>query len=122
MTAEQIEEIERTLAHFSGSEPIRYGNIIITDGVKYLAESCGAFWLIDIVASIQCLRHVRAEDFLSIKLIRTGSMANFIATDGGKYGNEEKTVYRQFIQYTDFPLKEVKLFFRDRTLMLLSEY
>lgn len=50
-----------------------------------------------------------------------------VCTDGGKGLQPERELYRQEIEYTDFPLTEIKLFaFRDaglgRVVLLPSEY
>lgn len=116
-------EILSTLPHFSGTnEWFPYMGILLTEGLKYLCESADCFWLAGIVASLRHVPQANAEEFLTIHLSTRGSRAVFRATDGGKGGAEEKQVYRQFIDYTDMPLKEVKLFFRDGVLMLPSEY
>jgi len=37
--------------------------ILYTDGVKELAEGCGAYWLIDLIISHQCHRDINLERF-----------------------------------------------------------
>jgi hypothetical protein len=46
-----------------------------------------------------------------------GSSASLSCADGN--GN---TVYRKEIEYTDFPLPEITLWFTDNTVLLPSEY
>ena len=41
----------------------RYSPIIYTDGVKDMAETCGAYWLIDLVISHQLSKAVKFEAF-----------------------------------------------------------
>ncbi|MCK9598089.1 MAG: hypothetical protein M0R06_03545 [Sphaerochaeta sp.] len=53
------EELEAGLAQFYGSEQwykASFGGVVYTDGVKYLADHAGAYWLIDAVASYQGAR------------------------------------------------------------------
>jgi len=91
--------------------------IVYTDGVQYLAEKAGAYWLIDLVASWQLHKKVRSETFQVWTLTVTGSKAVAKADDGN--GN---VVAKQVIEYTDFPLAEVKLYCVDGCIMLPSEY
>jgi len=49
-------ELQKGLAGFSGTEAYHrlsplHGKLVCTDGVKYLADKAGAFWLIDAIAS-----------------------------------------------------------------------
>ncbi len=41
------------LAQFTGTEQYykHLGGLVYTDGVKYLAEKAGSYWLLDIIAS-----------------------------------------------------------------------
>ena len=114
-----VEEIERTLAGFYGSETfLRYGNSIITDGVKWLSETCESFWLLDIINSVQCIAKVKAQAFQTFRLIvRADKSALLDVTDGNKH-----IIYRQEIEFTDFPIREITLWRVDGTIMLVSEY
>ena len=60
-----------TLAQFTGTERwYRHGlvrNVTYTDGVRYVADTAGAYWLIDIVALAQGLDTPRsAQTYSSI--------------------------------------------------------
>lgn len=113
-------EIESDVAHFSGTENYyNYQWLKMTDGVKYLSDACQSYWLIDIVCSLRCDKRIRNEVFISITLIKnkTGRGAKFVADDGN--GN---ILYRQFIAFTDFPLKSIKMYLVDKVLMLTGEY
>ena len=61
------ETLESDLAQFTGSENYYRHSLnrkfMHTDGVNYLAEKAGAFWLVDLIASHQLSRKVRAEPF-----------------------------------------------------------
>ncbi len=72
--------------------------VLYTDGVKYVGETAGAFWLIDKIATLQMLPQVKAEDFQVWKLVVVGSAATLSCEDGN--GN---SVYSEPITYTDFP-------------------
>ena len=93
-------------------------NILYTEGVRYLAETAGAYWLLDIIASVQHLAKVRAEEFQvwTLTLNKTGNGAVVKCDDGN--GN---VVYTQRIPFTDFPLPSVKLYFTNTVILLPSE-
>src|SRR5882724_6337738 len=60
------DEIERGLANFTGTDQWhRYlGGLLLTDGVKWLADSAECFWLLDVIASYQlrCVRDPMLHD------------------------------------------------------------
>ena len=119
------------LAGFIGTE-IWYRHSFIpgvtyTEGVHYLAERAGAYWLIDKIATLQLTPKIRAEAHQSWKLIREGHSAARLTCDDGD-GN---VVHREKIDFTDFPLEEITLYAiqgatgdgtRSRVIMLTSEY
>ena len=116
------EEIEARLAQHIGSQSVyRYfGNIVITEGVKDMADICGAYWLLDIAVSYQCEENVQKESFQvwSLNLHEHDDGAIVTLTDGNY--NE---ILTQDIPYTDFPLQRgITLWLIDRTLLLPSEY
>ena len=93
---------------------------VITDGVKYLAESAACFWLID--AAISHLLEIGTCDwFVLVRTEVSGSSAVMIYEDGN--GSEHA---RQEIAYTDLPLSRVRLYAvwdSERwVIMLPSEY
>ena len=89
-----------------------------TDGVHYLAEHAGAYWLIDEIALCQPYeKAVAAEPFQVWKLKVTGSRATLDCEDGNG-----KVVYSKRIDFTDFPEPGVTLFMTDNVMLLPSEY
>jgi len=93
--------------------------VLFTDGVKYLAEKAGAYWLLDEIALIQPRdERVAVEEFqvwtLSVAADKTASLE---CDDGN--GN---VVYSKDIGFTDFPLDEVKLWFANDVIYLPSEH
>lgn len=100
------------LAQFTGSENwYRHGlnrNVLYTDGAQHVAEHGGAYWLLDIIAiAQQHEKRVRDEEFQVWKLsVRDDRSASLVCDDGN-----ENIVYTQNIEYTDFPLDEIKLYF-----------
>ena len=102
MTPEKIQEVRNNLFQFTGSDRFyrHFTKHIYTQGVQYVADKCGAYWLIDLIMSHQCDPKVRKEEFQQWKLFlnKEGSSAVAICDDGN--GNE---VTRQEIEYTTFP-------------------
>lgn len=115
------EEIESNLGYFYGTEQYwRYsGGGPYTDGVKYIAESCEAFWLLDAIYSAQTLRRVKRQEFQHWVLKREGggNKASLTCDNGNS-----NVVYRQLIEYTDFPLESIEFYLTDSVLMLKTEY
>ena len=90
--------------------------VLYTEGVQYLAEQAGAYWLIDKVATLQLEQKIKAEEFQVWKLRVADERATLACEDGN--GNE---VYREAIDFTDFPLAEIDLWFENNVIMLPSE-
>jgi hypothetical protein len=67
------------LAQFTGSEQwYRHGlvrKVLFTDGAKYVADTAGAYWLIDEIAFAQVEPAVAAEEFQLWKLTVTNNTA-----------------------------------------------
>jgi hypothetical protein len=119
------------LNQFHGSEHnTRHGmnrNLIYTEGVAYVAEEGHAFWLLDDIAIANMFEpSLKAEGFQLWTLTKgTNDSAILSATDGNK-----KTLYSKSIEFTDFPLDEIKFYLVDAPdfgekavmLMLPSEY
>lgn len=74
---------------------------LATDGAKLIADQCGAYWLLDAIASHHLSPKVRNEPFQSWHLEQNPTLERGVilwADDGN--GNE---LVRQFIPYSDFP-------------------
>ena len=119
------QEILAELPNFYGTDgyhkwSILFRNFVLTDGAKYIAEECGAYWLMDAIAS-----HVgayRNERFVVAKFVKADD-PNWLLTiedgDGGEYAS-------QCIEFTDFPLDEITLYVIKQddlwVVLLPSEY
>jgi hypothetical protein len=120
--ASTSEPLEAALRQFTGTEhwyrhPL-YRTFCYTDGVKYLAEAAGAYWLIDDILACQIEPRVKNEAFQFWTLtVRDNHTAVLTCTDGNT-----ALVYRQEYGFTDFPLKEQKLYLTNNVLLLPSEY
>jgi len=96
-----------------------YLQVILTDGTKYLMEVASCYWLGDIVLSYQTIKKVSTESFQVYKLkVNLENQTAVMTCDDGN-GHILK---RQNIEFTDFPLKEITLYYVDNILMLPSEY
>ena len=121
-----IDELNQKLTGFTGTiNWYRHWTNLLsyTDGVKTLAESVGAFWLIDAIASWQIKPKVDQCDFqvwtLTVKDDQTAAVQ--MQEDTGL-----QPVVTQQLVYTDFPVGVFKLWVegtgRERVLLLPSEH
>ena len=112
-----------TLAQFTGSERFyRHAmvrDVIFTEGVKYVADTVGAYWLIDEIAFAQ--KHapkLRNEDCQNWELVVSARRSPLLTCDNGNgHGLDAKV-----IEWTDFPAPGVRFYFSNDTLLLPSEY
>jgi hypothetical protein len=120
------EEIRNNLAHYiNGTDEYtrHIGSLVMTDGVRYLAESCGAFWLLDIVFSYQTHRKVSGQYMQVYKLTLNDKGGALMTIEDGN----NNVLVTQKIPYTDFPLTEGITIWamesgKHRVMMLPSEY
>lgn len=111
------------LAQFTGTERwYRHGivrDVLFTDGAKHVADTAGAYWLLDEIALAQ--RHeprVAGEEFQIWKLtVHPDQRATLVCDDGD--GN---IVHTKEIEYTDFPLDEIRLYYTAHVILLPNEY
>jgi hypothetical protein len=121
MSKKSKEEILNNLPNFTGTEQWHkfsmFTKLLATDGAIYVAKSCGAFWLLDIIVSCQQIAKVRNEEFQVFKLTVNDGQGVVTVEDGN-----DNEVYRQEIPYTDFPLDEITLWVTGGVVLLPSEY
>ncbi|WP_439114965.1 DUF6876 family protein [Hydrogenophaga sp.] len=115
-------ELESALAQFTGT--VHYYRIapkfLITDGVKYLADNAGCYWLLD--AAISHLIQLGCRDhFVLVRLVVEDKAAVLSLEDGNGLVHAQQT-----IPYTDFPLSQQTLYAcwdgEHWVLMLPGEY
>jgi hypothetical protein len=122
------------LCHFTGSETFHQWSGLfryhrMTEGVKHLAESCGAFWLLDAIASHHvkaCKKDRRMFDFQvwTLEKKKTGALL------AGFADSNEARIVGQKLEFTDFFSRfsgdSVRLYVvrsdYGYTIMLPSEY
>ncbi len=112
-----------TLAQFTGSEQFfRHAlvrDVIYSEGARYIAETAGAYWLLDEIALAQRAQpKVQAEPFQvwDLAIARDGSAA--LACDDG----DGREVYSKHIEWTDFPAPGIRFYFCNGCIHLPSEY
>jgi hypothetical protein len=89
------------------------------DGAKYVADQAWAYWLFDEIAIIQ--PHdagVAVEEFQVWKLAVNADQSAVLTCDDGN----GRVVFTKRLEYTDFPLDGVTLYFTNNTNLLPSEY
>lgn len=114
---------EQDLNQFTGTEhwykhPM--SGYVYTDGVQYLASEGSAYWLIDkILICMKCLRKLQNQEFVAwvLKVNKEDDTAVLTADDGNRH-----VLYTEKIDYTDFPLDQVELWFEHGVLILPSEH
>lgn len=90
-----------------------------TDGVQFLAERAGAYWLIDEILLIQpdaAKLGLPEFQFWRLKVLPDRS-ATLLCHDG-----DGVIAYAKDISWTDFPLDVVELWFTNDVLYLPSEH
>lgn len=118
MTPEQIRE---QLAQCSGTESHyhHFSGLLYTDGIKLMAELCGAYWLIDVIASLQlrCRRDPMLRDmqFWFLRKVEDGWELVCERDEGD-------IAFKQRIDFSDFPLNEIQIWVQDDVMLLPSEY
>lgn len=113
-------EIKNELRQFSGtSQYYRHLlGVLYTDGVKYLADTCGCYWLIDVIVSWQSHAHIREQEFQVFTLkINDNHSATVTIEDGNN-----NIIQRQEIAFTDFPLEGIEIYYSNKVMYLPSEH
>jgi hypothetical protein len=123
MTTQKQYLFKRELLQFTGSEHwYRHAfmrSITYTDGAQYVAEHGGAYWLLDeIVFAQKGQPAVAAEGFQVWKLTVNADKTGTLTCEDGN-GN---SVFTKPLEYTDFPLEEISLYFTNNVILLPSEY
>ena len=116
------------LRNFYGTEAYHRTNpdLLVTDGVKFLADNAGCYWLLDMVWSYLPVLRKSRDTFFVVVLTKEG-----VRDPGAIFSIQDdippnQTYAQQAIEYTDFPLDEIVLYLsateEEFVLMLRSEY
>ena len=118
------------LSGFIGTEQYHYLSIFkrlkYTDGWAHLANEVGCFWLADILESVQHLPKVKEnQSFIVWRIVVKDQKAvvdaHWDCEGDGKF-SDEKLVYKQEIEYTDFPEGTFEWYQCNDVVLLKSEY
>jgi hypothetical protein len=115
--------LEHDLRQFTGSENVykNFTGLRYTDGVKYLAEKAGAYWLIDAIGSYQRDKRLQIERLQEFQLWTLTVKENVGLLQCFEDSGVPATL-EQEIEFTDFPLPEIKLYVEGGVLLLPSEH
>ena len=121
MNTEQL--TKEDLAGFTGTEqwyrhPI-VKNTLYTDGIKYVAQKAGAYWLIDEITFQQYHPRIKNEEFQvwTLKVDLEESTARLTCDDGN-----DPILLTKLIGYTDFPFGEIEIYMASNVILLPNEY
>lgn len=93
-----------------------------TEGIAYLAEHAGAHWLLDAISSWQSEKSVRDDPMLQeIQFWKLSVREDRSATLTCRK-DDNQVVVAQDIEYTDFPLDSVLIYYIDGLMLLPNEY
>jgi len=109
-----------SLRQFSGTERYfrNFTGLLYTEGIQYLAEQAGAYWLIDLVGSYQSA--LREAPFQVWEL--TVDLEKKTAIITAREDTDEPALVEQVIPYTDFPLASFAFYCVDGVMLLKNEY
>ena len=114
------EQLQKELLQFIGTENWYKhwaGLLHYTDGIKYLADKAGAYWLVDLVASYQHKLKGAPFQLWSIKVNDDKTAVVEMREDIGL-----EPLVTQRIEFTDFPLADFEFYISNGVLMLKGEY
>jgi hypothetical protein len=119
---ESIMNLQQELNKFNGTENYyRHGltGILFTDGIKFLCDEAEAYWLIDVIGSHQFCGKIKDIPFQLWELELTGNGGCKITM---KQDSDQPNEVIQHIEYTTFPMQNIKLWLQNNVLYLPSEH
>ena len=114
------------LRRFYGTEHYHRTNpgLLVTDGVKFLADNAGCYWLLDMVWSYLPVLRKSRDTFFVVRYAGTPGVSGLFSITDDIPANQ--TYAAQAVEYSDFPLDEIVLYLsateEEFVLMLRSEY
>lgn len=119
------DELQADLDRFiGGGDVFRHWTwrLLYTEGIQHLAEQAGAYWLIDAIASYQPTREIRKSERLQAFQLWRLQVTDNTAVLDCREDSGCRSVVRQEIEFTDFPLAEFECYVCDSVMMLKNEY
>ena len=133
--ADKVRKVEEYMRQTTGTENwyLHWSGLHYTDGVRFVADTCGAHWLIDIIGSHQPSARREASDgrhvYLSDVTFQVWELAQvddgtFEATAWSDTPHKSTYLIGQQLEYTDFPLKLMPfiMWIETRVLLLPREH
>jgi len=120
--AKRFKDNPSDLCQFYGTEmwhrdPLMV-NMVFTDGVKHVADTRQAYWLIMFIyARYVHMKVFKNEPFITIEMTTEEDTAEVVFTDGNN-----NILHVEEIDYTDYPDEGVCMWLVNGVLMLPSEY
>ena len=117
-------ELRASLRQFTGTEHyyehrgVGRTMIYLTDGCKYLAEKAQCYWLFDLILSYQHRKDISNTQVQVWILKKQEDKTWTVHCTDGNF----TVLARQDIQYSDFPLDEIKIYLEDGVALLPSEH
>lgn len=114
---------EEELSQFTGSEFLYKHSLVkrvrYTDGVRFVAEHGGAYWLIDEIAFAQFSEQRLLDEVFQhwVLSVHEDCKAVLRCDDGNG-----KKLYEKAIEFTDFPLSQIGFYVCEGIILLPSEY
>ena len=121
MNMELHEELSAKLLSFSGSpqrwnDQTPFGEIVLSEGCKFLREREEFKWLFDLIQSHQSrLKNEEFQEWIATRVSDNEFLVT--CTDG-----DDETFATQKIQYSAFPLDVLKIWLVEGVYLLPSEY
>lgn len=92
--------------------------ILITEGVKYVADAGAAYWLVDEIVFAQSIKYVAAEEFQHWTLTVSPDHSAILECGDG----DRNIVFNKSIPFTDFPMEDISIYYTNNVILLPSEY
>jgi hypothetical protein len=115
--------IQQQLERFNGSEFYHRHflankvSILLTDGALFLKDQGECNWLFDFIAAYQTHQNIKGQRF-QVWTLEKQNLAWEISCEDG---NHER-LYTRRIEFSDFPLEKITIWFVNGVAMLPSEY
>jgi hypothetical protein len=100
---------------FPGKSPL-----LLTDGCKYVRDACNAYWLFDAILNYQCDKVLKGVNFQIWELKHLKIDLSWVLTC--REDSNKKTIIRQAIEFSDFPLDYIRIWLIDKIALLPSEF
>ena len=119
-------EIRRALREFRGTEKYYKhffpgkSPILLTDGCNFIRERMNAFWIFDAILSYQCEKILIHVNFQIWELRQSKKDLSWLLTC--REDSDKKPLITQNIEFSDFPIPEIKIWVIDKVALLPSEY